>query len=135
MNCPTGPKAMKQRAIETWENEGALLARINFATSLTQGKLANIQFDPANLMALGILTSSDLPKVTATLAEKHTGLDLSIALLEDTILGTELSPTDETIIRKQMQDPDVERRMKTTPVDGMRLVAGFVLASPEFQHR
>jgi hypothetical protein len=34
-----------------------------------------------------------------------------------------------------MQDPDVERRMKTSPVDGMRLVAGFILASPEFQRR
>jgi uncharacterized protein (DUF1800 family) len=131
MAVPTG-YSMKG---ESWESDNAILARINFAGALTQNKLSNVQFDPANLMALGTLTSSDLPRTKAVLAAKHTSLDASIALLEDTIMGGELPGSDEAIIRKQMQQPDLERRMKTQPVEGMRFVAGFILASPEFQHR
>ena len=131
MAVPTG-YSMKA---EAWESDNAVLARINFASALTQGKLSGIQFDPANLMALGTLTNSDLPRTKAVLAAKHTSLDISIALLEDTIMGGELPVSDEAIIRKQMREPDVERRMKTQPVEGMRFVAGFILASPEFQHR
>jgi uncharacterized protein (DUF1800 family) len=41
--------------VATWENTGALLARINFSTVLTQGKLPGVQFDPADLLALRIL--------------------------------------------------------------------------------
>ena len=126
MAVPTG-YSMKA---DTWQNEGALLARINFSTNLTQGKLPNVQFDPANLIALGILAAPDAPKTDAIIAEKHTGVDFAITLMEETILGSELSVSDEDIIRKQMQEPDVERRMKTSPLDGMRLVAGFILASP-----
>ena len=131
MAVPTG-YSMKA---ETWQNEGALLERINFSTALTDGKLAGVQFDPANLMALGMLTSSGLPKASAALAEKPTGLDLAITLLEVAILGNQLGAGDEAIIREQMEEPDVERRMKTSPVDGMRQVAAFILASPEFQRR
>jgi uncharacterized protein (DUF1800 family) len=119
---------------DTWDNEGALLARFNLATSLTQGKLAGVQFDPADLLTLGVLTNSDQPRTKAVLAEKHTGLDLAIAITEDTVLHGELSSKDEEVIQKQMDDPDVARRMAASPVDGLRLVAGFVLASPEFQH-
>jgi hypothetical protein len=111
-----------------------LLERINFSTALTQGKLPGIQFDPGDLIALGILRSSDLPRTKAILAEKHTGLDFAIALTEDAILQREFTVKDEAIIRKQMREPEVRRRMEASPVDGLRLVAGFVLASPEFQH-
>jgi hypothetical protein len=131
MTVPTG----YSMTADTWQNEGALLARINFCTGLTQGKFPNVQFDPANLIALGILTSSGEPKAAGDAAQKQTGVDFSITLLENTILGSELSPSDEAIVRKQMQEPDVERKMKASPLDGMRLVAGFILASPEFQRR
>jgi uncharacterized protein (DUF1800 family) len=131
MAVPTG-YSMKA---ETWETEGALLARINFSTALTQGKLPGLQFDPANLLTLGILTSSDLPNTKAVLAAKHTGLDFAMALMEDAILQGDLSAKDEAVIRKQMLDPDVQRQMSASPVDALRLVAGFVIASPEFQRR
>ena len=58
MAVPTG-YAMKA---ETWDNEGALLARINFATTLTQGKMAGVQFDPATLLTIGILRNADQPQ-------------------------------------------------------------------------
>ena len=131
MAVPTG-YSMKA---ETWDNEGALLARINFSTALTQGKLPGIQFDPATLLTIGILRNLDEPRTRAMLAEKHTGLDVALALTEDTILPGELLPKDEAVVRRQTQDPETERSMAASPLDGLRLVAGFVLASPEFQHR
>jgi uncharacterized protein (DUF1800 family) len=129
MAVPTG-YPMKT---ETWANESALLARINFSTALTQGDLPGVQFDPGDLVTVGILKSSDLNRTKAVLAHNYTGLDFAIALAEDAILQGELSAKDKVIIEKQMQDPDVQRQMAASPVDGFRLVAGFTLASPEFQ--
>ena len=117
----------------TWDNEGALLARINFSTQFTQGKIAGVKFDPATLLTIGILRNLDEPRTKGILAEKHTGLDVALALTEDTILPGELLPKDEAVIRKETQDPEAERNM-ASPLDNLRLVAGFILASPEFQH-
>ena len=131
MLVPTGYSMKRQ----TWETEGDVLARINFATALTQGKLGGLQFDPANLITLGILTSSDSPKTKAVLGQKHSGLDFAIALTEDAILQGELSAKDEAIIRQQMQAPDVQRQLAASPENALRLVSGYVLASPDFQER
>jgi uncharacterized protein (DUF1800 family) len=131
MLVPTGYSVKRQ----TWETEGDVLARINFATALTQGKLGGLQFDPANLITLGILTSSDSPKTKAALAQKHSGLDFAIALTEDAILQGELSAKNEAIIRQQMQAPDVQRQLAASPGNALRLVSGYVLASPDFQER
>jgi uncharacterized protein (DUF1800 family) len=130
MAVPTG-YSMKA---ETWDNQGAILARINFSTQFTQGKVAGIKFDPAALLTVGILRDLDEPRTKAVLATKHTGLDVALALTEDTILPGELLPKDEVVIRKETQDPEMERNM-ASPLDGLRLVVGFILASPEFQHR
>jgi uncharacterized protein (DUF1800 family) len=131
MQVPTG-YSMKA---DPWQTEGALLARINFSTSLTQGKLPGVQFEPGNLVTLGLLTSPDLPKTTAVLAKKHSGLDFAEAITEDAILQGDLSARDQTIIREQLLAPDVQRQMSASPMGGLRLVTGFVLASPDFQHR
>jgi uncharacterized protein (DUF1800 family) len=131
MAVPTG-YAM---AAATWENEGALLARFNFATALTQGKLAGVQFDPAGLVVQGTLTGGDLLRTKATLAATHNNADLALALCEDAILQSDLPPKEEAVIRKQMADPDVLRRTTSSPVEGIRLISGFILASPDFQHR
>jgi uncharacterized protein (DUF1800 family) len=131
MLVPTGYSMKRQ----TWETEGDVLARINFATALTQGKLDGLPFDPSNLITLGILTSSDSPKTKAVLAQKHSGLDFAIALTEDAILQGELSAKDEAIIRQQMQAPEVQRQLAASPGNALRLVSGYVLASPDFQKR
>jgi uncharacterized protein (DUF1800 family) len=130
MAVPTG-YSLKS---ETWDNEGALLARINFSTALTQGNLPGVQFDPGAIVTLGIITSLDQPRTKAVLAEKHTGLEFAIALTEDTILPGELLPKDEAIIRKETQDPDAERSTAAL-ANRLRLIIAFILASPEFQHR
>ncbi|HXA56843.1 MAG TPA: DUF1800 domain-containing protein [Candidatus Acidoferrum sp.] len=131
MAVPTG-YSMKS---EQWENEGALLTRINFATTLTQGKLPGVQFDPSSLVVRGALSSADMPKTKAAFEGKHTSLDVALALTEDAILQGDFSAKDEKVIRTQMQDPDVERRMTASPLDGLRLISGFILASPDFQRR
>ena len=131
MLVPTGYSMKRQ----TWETEGDVLARVNFANALTQGKLGGLQFDPSNLITLDILTSSDSPKTKAVLAQKHSGLDFAIALTEDAILQGELSAKDEAIIRQQMQAPDVRRQLAASPGNALRLVSGYVLASPDFQER
>jgi uncharacterized protein (DUF1800 family) len=130
MAVPTGYSTNS----ETWDNEGALLARINFSTALTQGNLSGVQFDPGAIVTLGILTSLDQPRTKAVLTEKHTGLDFAIALTEDTVLPGELLPKDEAIIRKETQDPDAERNTSAL-ANRLRLIVAFILASPEFQHR
>lgn len=117
----------------TWENTGALLARINFSTALTQGKLPGVQFDPADLLVLGVLTSSDLSETKAAIADGRSGLNFAIALTEDSILDGDLSAADAAIICKQMEAPEVRRQAEASPVDALRFAAGFALASPEFQ--
>src|ERR1700728_3974440 len=58
MAVPTGYSVKS----ETWDNEGALLARINFSTALTQGNLPGVQFDPGAIVTLGIISSLDQPR-------------------------------------------------------------------------
>lgn len=127
------PTGYSTKAV-TWENTGALLARMNFSVALTQGKLLAIQFDPADLLVEGMLTSSDLSGTTAALAKSRSGADFSIALTENFILGGALSAADAAIIRKEMEDAEVRKQTEASPVDALRLAAGFALASPEFQH-
>ncbi len=120
---------------EKWENEGALLARFNFAMSLAQGKLAGVQFDPAELVATRIIDGARLPVAKVSPATKYSGLDTVSWLIEDAILHGELSAEQEATIRSQLLDPDVQRRMAASPMDGLRLIVGFTLGSPEFQKR
>jgi len=130
MAVPTG-YSMKS---ETWDNEGALLARINFSTALTQGNLPGVQFDPGALITLGILTSLDAPRTKAVIADKPTGLDFAIALTEDSVLPGELQSKDEAVIRKQTENPETAPATPASLGNRLRLVVGFILASPEFQH-
>ncbi len=131
MESPTG-YSMKA---ETWQTEGAVLARINFSTALTQGKLPGVQFDPGNLVTLGVLASLELPNEEERSGQRGTGIDLAIGLIEKTLLNDDLSARNKDVIRKQMQDPQVQRQLASAPVDGLRQVVGFVLASPDFQMR
>jgi uncharacterized protein (DUF1800 family) len=117
----------------TWENTGALLARINFSSALTQGKLAGVQFDPADLLADAMVASSDLSRTKSELAESRSGIDFAIALIENSILGGDLSAADAAIIRKQMDDAEIRKQIEASPVDALRLATGFALGSPEFQ--
>jgi uncharacterized protein (DUF1800 family) len=131
MAVPTG-YSMKSAQ---WDNEGGLLARMNFSTSLTQGNLPGVQFDPSTLITLGVLTSLNEPHAKAVLAEKPAGMDFAIALAEDAMLPAGLLPKDEAVIRKQAEDPEPASAASASMTNRLRFVTGFILASPEFQHR
>jgi uncharacterized protein (DUF1800 family) len=131
MAVPTG-YSMKSAQ---WDNEGGLLARMNFSTTLTQGNLPGVQFDPSTLITLGVLTSLNEPHAKAVLAEKPAGMDFAIALAEDAMLPAGLLPKDEAVIRKQAEDPQPASAATSSMTNRLRFVAGFILASPEFQHR
>ncbi len=131
MAVPTGYSMKAQ----TWETEGSLLQRINFATALTQGKLSGLQFDPGNLVALGVVYSGAAAQSKTTAAERREGFDAAAAIIENALLSGDLSEKDEGIIRTQMQDADAQKLIANSPVDALRLVAGYVLASPDFQRR
>jgi len=128
---PTGYSMMA----ETWETEGALLARINFVTALTQGKLNGLKFDPGNLLTLAVFDDPDMPRTRTVLLGKHSSLDLAIALSQDALLPGGISAKDQAVIEKQLADPEVQRQIAVSPDVGLRLIAGFLLASPEFQNR
>jgi hypothetical protein len=128
---PTGYSMMA----ETWETEGALLARINFVTALTQGKLNGLKFDPGNLLTLAVFDDPDMPRTKTVLLGKHSSMDLAIALSQDALLPGGISAKDQAIIEKQLADPEVQRQIAVSPGVGLRLIAGFLLASPEFQNR
>ena len=120
---------------ETWQTEGAVLSRINFATLLTQGKLPGVQFEPGNVVTLGLLASPELPDTKDSSDPRDAGTYAAIALIEKTLLNGDLSAQNKEVIRKQMQDPQVQRQLAAAPVDGLRQVVGFVIASPDFQMR
>ena len=117
----------------SWENTGAVLARINFSSALTQGKLPGIQFDPADLLALRIVTSFDLSKTESSLGDSRSGLNFAIALIDNSVLSGDISAAETAIIRKEMEDPEIRKQAETSPLDALRVATGFALASPEFQ--
>ncbi len=114
----------------SWMTPGALLTRINFVNGLSNGRFPPLRFDPARLIALGILNSSDLTKVRNTLSKskKPTGVDLAEMLLADAVFAGEISQETGAEIRKQLQAAN-------PPSDGLRAVAALALGSPEFQRR
>jgi uncharacterized protein (DUF1800 family) len=131
MAVPTG-YSMKSAQ---WDNEGGLLARMNFSTALTQGNLPGLQFDPSTLITLAVLTSLNEPHAKAVLADNPVGMDFAIALAEDAMLPAGLLPKDEAVIRKQAEDPQPASAAASSMTNRLRFVSGFILASPEFQHR
>ena len=106
-----------------------------FATALTSGKIGGLQFDPAQLLALGLLSSPDISRAAAGPGKQQTGAELATAILEDAILMGDLTPQEQGQIQKQLQSSDVMQQMANSPTAGLRVVASFLLASPEFQRR
>ena len=109
---------------DKWMNSSALVDRLNFAFSLTAGKL-NQKFDVAKLLATGLLGSP-----TAG-AGSPGGPDVATRVLEATIIGSPVSARTNQLIEKQVQAQPVA----ANPVDTLNLLAALVLGSPEFQGR
>jgi uncharacterized protein (DUF1800 family) len=117
MQPPTG-YSMKADA---WVNSSALLGRMNFALALAAGKLKGTQVDADRL--LGPEIPSD-PQQT-------------LALLENILLGDQVSKQTHDVISARLQDPKISRRKLDDPArpPDVAVIEGLLLGSPEFQKR
>lgn len=103
----------------TWVNSSALLARMNFALALCEGRIRGTQID---WPALARQHSAEQPRAAVRrVAERLTGAPLPSSA-EEAILG-EMSK----------DDPSIWGTIQ--PGQETRLIAGLVIASPEFQKR
>src|SRR5581483_2481821 len=117
MQPPTG-YSMKADA---WVNSSALLARMNFALALSNGKLKGVAFDPKSLLP-------------ATPPSDAMG---TLALLETDLVGGDVSQqTHETIVH-QLENPEISKRRLDDPAaaPNAAAIAGLLLGAPEFQRR
>ena len=125
---------------DQWMNTNALVERLNFAYQLTNNKFYNQKFDAAHVLALGLLSqtiSPDTPsqprftKTGARITTLQSGADMALKVLEETLVGGELSSQTNQLIHKQLD----QQIPNTNPNDTLNLLAALVMGSPEFQLR
>jgi len=112
MQPPTG-YSMKADA---WVNSSALLGRMNFALSLTSGKVKGVQVNQ--------FTEQKDPQQ-------------ALAVLENSLLAGDVSKQTHDVISARLQDSKISRRKLDAPArpPNTGLIAGLLLGSPEFQRR
>jgi len=112
MQPPTG-YSMKADA---WVNSSALLGRMNFALSLTSGKVKGVQVNQ--------FTEQKDPQQ-------------ALAVLENSLLAGDVSKQTHDVISARLQDSKISRRKLDDPArpPNTGLIAGLLLGSPEFQRR
>src|SRR6185312_5616659 len=118
MQPPTG-YSMKADA---WVNSAALLNRMNFGLALAAGKLAGIQWNPS-----ATLNENQMPRDP----------DGALANFENALLDGDVSKQTHTTILNELNDPQAAARNNVPAAEGtnLRLIAGLLLGSPEFQRR
>ncbi len=148
-----------------WMNSTALVDRLNFAAQLTAGRVPGQKFDAARLLATGLMSAGSLPSVAApehtTASADQTrhdsapmvwiaapvpangaagmplkatisvGSALAIRVLEQTVTGGPVSPKTDALIDAQL----AQQTASANAADGLSLVTGLLLGSPEFQTR
>jgi hypothetical protein len=97
---------------DTWINSSALLGRMNFALGMAAGKVKGIRFD-----------AGPVPAPEAGPVDSHQ----TLASLETSLLGGDISRQTHDTISKQLDDP---KRPPNTAA-----ITGLILGSPEFQRR
>jgi Protein of unknown function (DUF1800) len=102
---------------DAWVNSSSLLARMNFALTLTGGKLKGVQ------------TKSDGPSGSDT--------QVSLARIENTLLGGDVSRQTHETIAAKLGDPVTTQGSldDSVRVPNVALITGLLLGSPEFQRR
>ena len=127
MQPPTGYSAKG----ETWMNSDALLERLNFSMSITSGNMGGVNFDPLRVLALGVLVRGPKEEIVNT----NGGVDAAVMLVEDALIGGEISKNTDNTIRKSLNDPDVGNNLLSDPAKPLAMIIGLTLGSPEFQMR
>jgi uncharacterized protein (DUF1800 family) len=140
-----------------WMNSSALVIRLNFSYSLTQGKLANQKFDSAHVLALGLLSQPPSPQTPELSAKEKSnranfsealltseptanqpdqappgsaGHSIALRVLESTLVGADVSAQTNQLIGKQ-----IDQLSATNSTDTLNLLTALVMGSPEFQLR
>jgi len=146
---------------DKWMNSGALVDRLNFAYQLTANKFANQKFDSPRVLAMGLMSDQaagavadpgyaaaqasrqgTIPKFAPTVLSKSdsaavpglsgvAGPDVALRILENTLIGGEVSAQTNQLIHKQME----EQPAGTSAVDTLNLLTALVMGAPEFQLR
>jgi uncharacterized protein (DUF1800 family) len=134
---------------DQWMNSTALVDRLNFAYALTAGKFANQKFDSAHVLALGLMSQQAVSAtakapVAATRAKyaetmmvanavpDTTGADIALGVLENALIGGDVSAQTNQLIHKQLGSLTTNT---TPPTDTLNLITALVMGSPEFQLR
>ncbi len=121
-----------------WMNSAALVARLNFALSLsdnTTGKPGGMHLNAPLLVADGLLTE---PVAAAAHTQRvamarpqlmATGEDRALQLMEHALLGGEVSPETGGVIHEQLKQLGPQPDAAET----LNKMAAMLLGSPEFQ--
>jgi hypothetical protein len=117
-----------------WMNSDSLLDRLNFALNLSTGKIGGTKFDASRVLALGVLTgvpeSNRVKPISA-----NSGLDRAISLVEDALVGGQISDQTQAALERQLNDPAVSAHILDDPTKPLALSVALILGSPEFQRR
>ena len=107
---------------DAWVNSAALLNRMNFGLALAGGRLPGIQWNPA-----ATVDQNQLPSDAAG----------ALANFETVLLDGDVSRQTHATILNQLNDPQAPMRNNVPAAQGtnLRLIAGLLLGSPEFQRR
>ncbi len=106
---------------EAWVNTGALLARLNFALSLTENRLPGTRVDLGRFLD-GAARGSPAQVLDRLLAG---------------LVYSQVSPETRETLTRQMKDPEISRATLDDRITGpdVEKIAALVLGSPEFQRR
>ena len=140
---------------DQWMNTGALVDRLNFAYQLTANKFYNQKFDSAKVLAMGLMSESTLSAATASPSPTNskglkyspalltdakpmgapasgvTGPDVALQVLENSLIGGQVSDQTNQLIHKQLD----QQPAGASPTDTLNLLTALVMGSPEFQLR
>jgi uncharacterized protein (DUF1800 family) len=102
---------------DAWVNSSSLLARMNFALTLTGGKLKGVQTNSDN-------TAAGDPSAV-------------LAQIENTLLAGDVSKQTHETIAAKLNDPAIAQRQLDDAVrsPNVNVITGLLLGSPEFQRR
>ena len=116
-------------------NSDALLDRLNFALTLSNGKMGGTKFDASRVLALGVLTSGSERAVAKPVSTGNPGLQRAISLVEDALVGGDVSQQTQAALERQLNDPAISDHILDDPAKPLAVSVALILGSPEFQRR
>lgn len=131
MQPPTGYSTLAS----VWMNSDALLDRLNFALTLSNGKVGGTKFDASRVLALGVLTSGTERAVAKPISTGNSGLQRAVSLVEGALVGGDVSPQTQAALERELNDPSISDHILEDPGKPLALSVALILGSPEFQRR